>query len=180
MFCPTCGRENSVALKFCASCGINLEAISRALTVAEEGLFTKVETALDQFIARYAEHLFKDAPSRAAERQVSKSWQVLGQGVLTGLFDLLLFSIMTIVLPARFLILLVYTPIKLLSDRGKQAKSETAEFADRRARDLAAPLPPRWLPDSVASVTEHTTLRLADSAYPKQNPGRETGPADRS
>lgn len=176
MFCPTCGRENSVALKFCASCGINLEAISRALTVAEEGLFTKVETALDQFIARYAEHLFKDAPSRAAERQVSKSWQVLGQGVLTGFFDLLLFSIMTIVLPARFLILLVYTPIKLLSDRGKQAKSEKAEFADR----LVAPLPPRWLPDSVASVTEHTTLQLDDPVYPKQNPGRETGPTDRS
>ena len=91
---------------------------------------------------------------------------------------MLLFSIMTIVLPARFLILLVYTPIKLLSDRGKQAKSERAEFAD--SRDLAAPLPPRWLPDSVASVTEHTTLQLDDSAYPKQNPGRETGPTDRS
>jgi hypothetical protein len=180
MFCPTCGRENSVALKFCASCGTNLEAISRALTVGEEGLFTKVETALDQFIARYAEHLFKDAPSRAVERQVSKSWQVLGQGALTGLFDLLLFTIMTVVLPTRFLILLVYTPIKLLSDRGKQPKTATAELADRRDRGLAAVQPQRWLPDSVASVTEHTTLHLADSAYPKQNPGRETGPTDRS
>ena len=169
MYCPNCGRDNSHERKFCASCGTNLEAVSKALSVSEEGLFTKLDTSLDQFIARYAEHLFKDAPMRALDRQISKSWQVLGQGVLTSLFDLALFTIMTILLPIKFLILVIYTPIKLLSERGKSQKSTTAELRDQRAPHLLDPVPRKWLSNSAASVTEHTTVNLADSGATKQN-----------
>jgi hypothetical protein len=174
MFCPTCGRDNSLELKFCASCGTNLEAISRALSVNEEGLFTKVDKSLDQFIGRYAEHVFKDAPVRAMDRQISKSWQVLGQGVLTSLFDLALFTIMTIVLPIKFLFLLIHTPIRLLSERSKHRKSTIAE--GHKAPELINPLSQQWLPESVASVTEHTTLHLGNSGDPKKEAKLKTDP----
>ena len=62
MFCPTCGKDNSQELKFCASCGTNLEAVSQALTGVEEDFFSKMDSGMDYFIARYAEHVFKDAP----------------------------------------------------------------------------------------------------------------------
>ncbi len=169
MFCPTCGRDNSHGLKFCASCGTNLEAISRAMSVSEEGLFTKFDRSLDQFIARYAEHVFKDAPLRALDRRISKSWQVLGQGVLTSLFDLALFSIMASVLPIKFFILLIYTPVKLLSERSKYQKGDAAELEGKKAPDLIDSLPRQWLPDAGASVIEHTTLHLGDSSSPKRN-----------
>ena len=176
MFCPTCGRDNLAERKFCASCGTNLEAITRALTVSTEGLFTKVDTSLDQFIARYAEHLFKDAPVRALDRQIGRSWQVLGQGALTALFDLALFTVMTIVLPVKFLILLIYTPVRLLSERSTDQKSSTAELQSQRAPNLFEPMPRQWLSDSGSSVTEHTTLNLADPVLAKQNSDLQTGP----
>ncbi len=70
MFCPTCGKDNSRGRKFCASCGTNLEAISKALSGSTGDFFTKIDAALDQFIARYSEHVFKDAPSNALDRRV--------------------------------------------------------------------------------------------------------------
>ena len=176
MFCPTCGRDNPFELKFCASCGTNLEVISRALSVREEGLFTKVDRSLDQFIARYAEHVFKDAPMRALDQQISKSWQVLGQGVLTCLFDLALFTIMTIVLPIKFLILLIYTPIKLLSERSKQQKNIAVEVEGHGAPALFEPLPQQLVSTSVPSVTEHTTVNLSSASVPKKKAKLNTDP----
>lgn len=176
MFCPTCGKDNSFELKFCASCGINLEAISRALSVSEEDLFTKVDKSLDLFIARYAEHVFKDAPMRALDRQIGKSWQVLGQAVLTSLFDLALFTIMTIVLPIKFLILLIYTPIALLSQRSKHHKSTVAEVEGHKMPALFQPSPQQWLSEAVPSVTEHTTVKLGNSRAPKRNAELNTDP----
>ena len=171
MFCPTCGRDNSHERKFCASCGTNLEVVYKALSVSAEGLFAKVDKSLNQFIARYAEHVFKDAPKRALDRQIIKSWQVLGQGILTSLFDLALMAIMTIVLPLRFLILLIRTPVRLLSERSKYRKSTTAELEAEGAPDLLDPLPQKWLSHPAGSVTEQTTVNLADPGSRKQNLG---------
>ena len=176
MFCPTCGRDNLPERRFCASCGTNLEAVTRALTVSTEGLFTKVDTSLDQFIARYAEHVFKDAPVRALDRQIHKSWQVLGQGALTALFDLALFTVMTIVLPVKFLILLIYTPVKLLSERSSYQENRAAELEGQRAPNLFETMPRSWLPDAGSSVTEHTTLNLAEPVLAKQNSDLQTSP----
>jgi hypothetical protein len=169
MFCPTCGKDNSVERKFCASCGTNLEAVSQALAGSDDDFFTRTDAALDQFLARYAEHVFKNAPSNAAEQRVGKSWQVLGQSVATSFVDLLLFTLMWNVIPLRFLILLISTPVRLLSERGKNRRG--AMPAGRRAPDLPDPAPRQWLPDSVGSVTEHTTAMLPDAERPKPNSG---------
>ena len=167
MFCPTCGRDNSVERKFCVSCGTNLEAVSQALSGSDDDFFTRIDSGLDHFLGRYAEHVFKNAPLNAAEQQVGKSWQVLGQAVLTSIIDVLLFSLMWNIIPLRFLLLLISSPIRLLSEQGKNKK--LAMPGGKRAPDLADPMPQQWLSDSVGSVTEHTTVLLADSERPKQN-----------
>ncbi len=166
MFCPTCGRDNSIERKFCAACGTNLEAVSQALSGSDDDFFTKIDFALDQFLARYAEHVFKNAPSNAAEQRVGKSWQVLGQGVVTSLVDLLLFTLMWNIIPLRFFMLLISSPIRLLSERDKNKKG--AIPGGKRPSDLPHSAPQQWLSDSVGSITEHTTVLLADSDPPKQ------------
>ena len=178
MFCPNCGRDNTFGIKFCASCGTNLEVIFKALSVREEGLFTKLDTSLDQFIARYAEHVFKDAPARAMDRKLSKSWQVLGQGTLTTLFDLAMFSIMSTVLPIKLLILMIYTPIKLVSDRSKDSRGSLTEGEGYKAGDLFDSVPSQWLSDSVGSVTDNTTVNLGNSRGSRRSTRLKTDPLD--
>jgi hypothetical protein len=165
MFCPTCGRDNSVGRKFCASCGTNLGAVYQALSGGDDDFFTKIDTSLDNFLARYAEHVFKNAPSHAAEQRVGRSWQVLGQSVITSFVDALLFFLMWNVLPLRFLMLLVSTPVRLLS--GREKRRQDALPRGRRAPELAEPAPQQWLPDSVGSVTDHTTMILPETSEQK-------------
>ena len=176
MFCPTCGRDNSVERKFCVSCGTNLEAVSQALSGSEDDFFTRIDSGLDHFLARYAEHVFKNAPLNASEQTVGKSWQVLGQAVLTSIIDVLLFSLMWNIIPLRFLLLLISSPIRLLSEQGKnktRAMLGTSPGGNlpggKSAPNLAEPVPQQWLSDSVGSVTEHTTVLLPDSERRKQN-----------
>lgn len=61
MFCPTCGRDNAIGRKFCATCGTNLDLVSQALSGSDDDFFTKIDSGLDHFLARYAEHVFKNA-----------------------------------------------------------------------------------------------------------------------
>ena len=164
MFCPTCGRDNSTGRKFCASCGTNLEAVSQALSASDDDFFTKIDGGLDSFLARYAEHVFKNAPSNAAEQRLAKSWQVLGQSVLTSLVDLLLFTLMWNVIPLRFLLLVISTPIRLITQRGR---SRQRTIAGTSMPDLPEAMPQQWLAGSVESVTEQTTAILADTDRPK-------------
>ena len=162
MFCPRCGRDNSTERKFCAACGTNLEAVSQVLSGDTNDFFTRTDTALDQLIARYSEHVFKKAPSNAMERKVSKSWQVLGQGVVTTCLDLILFMLMWNVLPLRFLILLISTPLRLLSERSNRQKTAANELEERHIPRLQEPPQLEWQRDSVPSVSEHTTEMLRD------------------
>ena len=165
MFCPGCGRDDSHRRKFCPSCGTNLEAISQTLSESEEGAFDKAGKSLDKFIARYSEHVFKDAPSKAQEQGVGASWQILGQGILTSLFDLTLFTVMTVLLPIRFLILLIYTPVQLLSERNRNRRNAAPELERKDVLYIPNPQSHGWLPPPpVASVTEHTTVNLSKQA----------------
>ena len=168
MFCPNCGRDNSRETKFCASCGTNLEAVSMALNGNRDDFFTKTDSALDQLIARYAEHVFKDAPSKLNDRRVSNSWKVLGQGVVTSFVDLILFSLMWNIIPLRFLMLLISTPIRLLSQRSSRQMNTTAGLEENRQQSLVEPLPNRWLPGSFPSVSEHTTQNLEEYTPPER------------
>ena len=161
MFCPSCGKDNPQDRRFCGNCGTNLEAVSRALTEDTRDFFSRTEAGFDHFIAKYSEHVFKSAPAAALDRRVGKSWQLLGQGVLTSLIDLIMMTLMWNFLPLRFLILLISTPMRLLSERSGRPRRVAAELENRENRQLPeASL--QWLPDSVPSVSEHTTEKLGE------------------
>ena len=157
MYCPTCGKRNSAELKFCAACGTNLEAVSQALTGREEDFFTKMDAGIDQFVGRYAEHVFRDAPQLANERKVSRSWQLLGQAALTSLLDLLLFVLMWNMLPLRFLILIISTPFRLMTERSRAEHQQVPAYEAPEFGEAPKRL---WLSEPVESVTVHTTSRL--------------------
>jgi zinc-ribbon domain len=168
MYCPICGKENSLGRKFCVGCGTNLEAVSQALSGSKTDFFTKTDAALDHLIAKYSEHVFKDAPADAADPTIAKSWKILGQGVLTSLMDIVLFSLMWNVFPLRFLILLISSPIRLLYKRSNRQKITKAEIEERAELKLPASAIDRMLPKSVSSVSEHTTERLQDYQQQEQ------------
>ena len=161
MFCPTCGRDNATERKFCATCGTNLEIISQALSGKDDDFFTRIDSGLDHFVARYAEHVFRNAPAHAAEQRIAKSWQILGQGVLASIVDLLLFTLMWNILPLRFLLLLISTPIRLVTQRKRPLA------AGKGTADLPEATPHQWLSGSVESVTEHTTAILTETERSK-------------
>lgn len=161
MFCPKCGKDNTADQRFCAGCGTNLEAISVALTGREEDFFTKFDVGMDQFIARYADHVFTNAGAGIADHKVARSWRILGQGVVTTFVDILLFTLMWNVLPLRFLLLLISTPFRLLSERSRQQSTEVKQqIEDYRPPELAEPASQLWLGDAAASVTDRTTELL--------------------
>ena len=160
MFCPNCGKDNSNELRFCASCGTNLEAVAQALSGREDDFFTKMDGGIDQLIGRYSEHVFRDAPQHAAERRVVRSWQLLGQAVLTSLLDLLLFVLMWNLLPLRFLILVISTPFRVLGERNSGQKRPKEVQAVYQSPELLTPVSRLWLGETVPSVTENTTTNL--------------------
>lgn len=165
MFCPTCGRDNLNERKFCSSCGTNLEAVSQALSGTKTDFFTRLDTGLDQFIAKYAEHVFKDSPANAAQRSVSNSWKILGKGVVTSLVDLFLSLVIWNVFTFRFQILWISTPFRLLAERSSRQKAKAGIDTDAQLR-LPEPASDRWGPDSVPSVSEHTTEIFQDYRPP--------------
>jgi hypothetical protein len=169
MFCPICGKENPGERKFCVACGTNLEVVFQALSGSKTDFFTKFDAALDQFIARYAEHVFKQAPVTAADRKVSSSWKLLGQGVLTCFADFLLSFLMWNALTVRFQILLISTPFRLLIERSNRQKSLTTEFEEQATLNLPAATNKELLPGPVVSVSEHTTERLQERLQSEQN-----------
>jgi len=141
-----------------------LEAVSQALSGSEDDFFTKIDTALDGFLARYAEHVFKNAPANASEQRVVKSWQVLGQSVVASLVDLLLFLLMWNIIPLRFLLLLISSPVRLLTQRNKK----DALVQSNRPSELSDANRQQWLRESVTSVTEETTSLLIDIERPNR------------
>lgn len=183
MFCPRCGKENPLECKFCASCGFNLEAVSRALYTNSVGFYTRFDTALNQLIARYSERVFKNAPTTALSRKPSDAWKVLGGGILTAPVDFVLFWLMLFVIfPLRLLTLLVSTPFTLLTpmisapfrqqvEKGNRPKAlasiDEIESADNKAKREAS----EWRIGSAISIVEHTTEHLTDYHRPMRNTG---------
>jgi len=181
MFCPSCGKENPVECRFCASCGFNLEVVSRALYTSSVGLYTKFDTALNQLIARYSERVFKNAPTTALSRRLSDSWKVLGEGILTAPVDFALFWLMLFVFfPLRLLTLLISTPFRILTslastplrrqmEESKRPKAlasiDEVQSADNNLKSEIS----EWRIDSAISAVEHTTEHLSDYNRPMRN-----------
>jgi len=160
MFCPTCGRDSLSERKFCASCGTNLETVSQALSGTGSDFFTRLDAGLDHFIAKYAEHVFKDAPSEAADRSVSNSWKLLGRGVVTSFIDLFLALIIWNVFTFRFNILLFSTPFRLLSERSDRLKNIKPGIDTIDPLRLPESSPNQLFTEAPPSVSEHTTEML--------------------
>ena len=172
MFCPNCGRDNPPECKFCVSCRTNLEVVSRALYTNSVGLLTRMDTALNQLIARYAERVFKGAPATALSRKVSDSWKILGEGFLACVTDFVVFWLMLFaVLPVRLLTLLISTPFRLLIDRSSRPKALPAKSEGRTGGRLQKGEADEWSGGSAVSVVEHTTERLPN--YRPPQPGRD-------
>ena len=164
MFCPSCGKDNSDGSKFCASCGTNLEVITRALYSRSTGVFTRAENALDQVITHYSERIFRNAPVGVPSRRISDSWKVLGQGLLTSAADFILFFLMLfLVFPVKLLTLLLFTPFKLMNQLVGPKAIPVPEPGRVRTPTLAQLPPPAiWRADTPVSAVEHTTEHLPE------------------
>jgi hypothetical protein len=116
---------------------------------------------LDHELAKYAAHVFEDAPGQAAVRKVANSWQILAKGVVTSLVDMFLSVILWLPFVLRFYILLVSTPFRLLSERSKRRKPrQTAPTDEQQLQNLPEPPTQAWLPEPIPSITEYTTENL--------------------
>lgn len=169
MFCPTCGKENAIGRKFCVSCGTNLEAVSQALTRSQTDIFTRTDLALDQFIGRYAEHLFKDAGDESEKPSLARSWKILGQGTLTTLWDIIIASLMWNVIPFRFLILLITSPFRLLHERSEKEKEKA--YVPPAIAEAPGPALLGGARETPASVSEQTTEHLRERAAERFSTG---------
>ena len=153
MFCPTCGREEAQERKFCIACGTNLERVTKALSPGGESALVRIDKGFDKIMAHYAGLFFGDAQQQAADWRVANSWKLLGESFLSLLANFLLFWILLYVaIPVRFVALLFSTPFRLLAERNNKAPVTTAELE-----------PPLWPGAVIPSVTEHATMKMADS-----------------
>lgn len=175
MFCPNCGRDDSLRQKYCPACGTNLDVVTLALSTSDDSLFTRVNKHLDRSIERYADHFFESVPTTAREGRVGNSWRLVGKGLLTFFIDLALLPVMFFFLPVRLLILLLYTPLGLLQERSEQKRSGVPAV-DRMIESSQQGLPEAgsWRVGSIGSVTETTTAHLA----PAEPAGGRTNSSD--
>ena len=160
MFCPNCGRDNSNELKFCASCGTDLDAVSRALTGREDDVVTRLDAGLDHFIGRYTEHIFPEPKTARPENSVVRSWRILGQAFVTSLIDLFMFIIMWNILPARLMLLLVTSPVRLLIGKNRHGDDLSQLEPAYNTPELDEPGKGLFLDRGMPSVTEGTTTNL--------------------
>ena len=170
MFCPKCGKDDSHQHTFCPSCGTNLEVVTLALAASEDSIFTRFNRHLDRSIARYAEHVFEEAPTGARVGRVRSSWRLMGQGLLTFLADAALLPLMFFFLPFRLLMLILYTPLSLLEERGnrKRNKRQVAGGEGGGAALGEASVSKDWLLGSVGSVTEPATAQFTPAEPAKK------------
>lgn len=169
MFCPSCGGQNTLERRFCVHCGTNVELVSQALSGGVGSFFTRLDSAIDQLIARYAEHVFKTAPAKVGDRGLKGAWQVLGQGVATSFVDSVLFLLMWNIFPLKFLMLLFSTPFRLLSERRDAQKTIAEEVVTQVPGRPPGARPEPWAIGAGDSISEHTTQSLKEQKRKQNN-----------
>jgi hypothetical protein len=177
MYCPKCGRDDSDQHTFCPACGTNLEVVTLALATSEDSIFTRLNRHLDRSIARYAEHVFEEAPTRVRAGRVRSSWRLMGQGLLTFLADAALLPLMFFFLPFRLLMLMLYTPLGLLEERGDRKRNKRQIIDEERNAALReTSVPKDWLIGSVGSVTETATVEFKSAETSSKKRGKTADP----
>lgn len=143
MHCPGCGTQTSSEQNFCRACGMNLDAVSKALAA-------------------------DDSHAASCSGRRMRRWMTLGVIIIfAGLFigiagkKLIHNDIMSgvgamIALAGIFLICL--SSLTTLAPR-KRSRQARASLAPAQAKQTV-PLPPELPPASVSSVTERTTELL--------------------
>jgi hypothetical protein len=149
MYCPTCGNEITVELKYCNRCGANLALPPSSLpVVTTTSVSLTGPTIVIGLTITFGLGIIFSSIARLAEMNVHPAfltWMLLfGMATLFGCSAMLI----------RFWSKMV----------GVQRQSKAPAQSTRPAFERAAPqqLPPRFEP--VPSVTEHTT-RTFSSAY---------------
>ncbi|MBA2647928.1 MAG: zinc ribbon domain-containing protein [Pyrinomonadaceae bacterium] len=169
MFCPKCGRDDPHQRPFCPACGTNLEVVTLALAASEDSIFTRFNRHLDRSIARYAEHVFEEAPAGARVGRVRSSWRLMVQGGLTFLADSALLPLIFFFLPFRFLMLILYTPLGLLEERSDRKRSKRHILDDESGTALGeTSVPKDWLIGPAGSVTETATMQFRSAELSKR------------
>src|SRR3989475_8910699 len=88
MYCPQCGTESSADLKFCRSCGANLEVIGKAVSLSEAIARSdsvpakikdmvknlKIEKVTDE-VARAMEKMNQEIARSSDQRRKTFSWR---------------------------------------------------------------------------------------------------------
>lgn len=155
MYCPNCGKVNSVEQKFCRGCGMSLETVVQALD--------------QQFPATDAEKNLQDG-KRKIERLMIIAGGTAGSILLFGVLWGIIYKIMIgkgeILFGLMFLVfiigLLLFATLSLFREFPfkKSAKHQLPQEVVAQPKDTA-----RLLPDShrepLPSVTERTTDLLA-------------------
>lgn len=149
MFCPQCGADNATNLKFCTRCGMNLEALSRAMTNPQNQ--DTMQSAISPDHVRYL--------LRAIVAIVVGGIGALG-GIVVALLAMVnnpdeafLFGVFGLVTITIIAILLV----RLL---GRKIAVPEADRAPATADKPAFTNPAYLPPPSVGSVVESSTSRL--------------------
>ncbi len=151
MHCPNCGKQTSLNQKFCRSCGMSLETVSKVLTehlsVADS----------DRLMAKVNESLL-----------VRRMYKMLLWGIIAVIFGIALLAIGKnnglITLPGLLIalagmLLAVYgvlSPLKAMALSSRQSSQPKA--LKQPEPDLY--LPPKHFSEPVPSVTERTTELL--------------------
>ena len=157
MHCPSCGAETTIDQRFCRSCGMDLETVSKLVAAHSSPEALKLEKALSK---------------KSNQRRMYQSMKFGLSMFILGMA--LLFITKTLEFPKSFNLvgglflflamgLMVYSVLTPMRDGGSRsrklpASGKTSELPEA---ETTKELPAARVPVPVASVTERTTQLIA-------------------
>ncbi|MGH9873364.1 MAG: zinc ribbon domain-containing protein [Pyrinomonadaceae bacterium] len=157
MHCPSCGAETTLDQRFCRSCGMDLETVSKLVAEHSSPDRLKLEKSLSE---------------KASQQRMyhSLKWGmiclILGMAVLTVVKTLALdktFNLAGALLLFMAMGLMCYSVLAPLHERASNSKKlpESDRTGELPETETTKELPPARVPVPVASVTERTTQLIA-------------------
>ncbi|HWN08049.1 MAG TPA: hypothetical protein VNO50_02015 [Pyrinomonadaceae bacterium] len=157
MHCPTCGIDTTLDQRFCRSCGMDLEAVSKLVASHSSPETLTVE---------------KSQIERAAEKRLYRSFKwgmicfLLGMAALATVktlgFDktFRLGPLLLLFLGMGIMVFGVLSSLRILASKSTKVldRERTAELQEA---EVTKELPPAGVPVPVASITERTTQLIS-------------------